>query len=98
MACVASAKSWVENDMLEKLLLDVRGHHPGCPKHGKDEPLPAEEQGSNIDLFCDCYDFKEPLLLTNGTGIAWPAGWTQEEADAWRLANGLENSEIWKVN
>jgi hypothetical protein len=27
--------------------------------------------------------------LINGTDVAWPAGWSQEQADAWRKEKGL---------
>jgi len=28
--------------------------------------------------------------LMNGTDIAWPAGWGQDQADTWRKDHGLE--------
>jgi len=31
-----------------------------------------------------------PLVLRDGTSIEWPAGWSKEDADRWRKANGLE--------
>ena len=74
--------------MLAHLVLDDQGHHPGCPMHGK-EPQTAYENSSHVDLFCDCHAFQEPLILSNGTDIAWPAGWTQAEAEAWREKNNL---------
>lgn len=77
--------------MLEVLKMDAR-EHPGCPKHGKDHGPTADENSTHIDLFCDCHDFKEQLILSNGTDIAWPAGWNESEADAWRLANDLARS------
>ena len=76
--------------MLEAPSIDARGDHPGCPKHGKNEPPTAHENSTYVDLFCDCHAFKEPLILSNGTDIAWPGGWTGREADSWRTANGLE--------
>jgi hypothetical protein len=33
---------------------------------------------------------KQPLVLSDCTSIEWPAGWSQEDADRWRKANGLE--------
>jgi hypothetical protein len=79
--------------MLELLMLDRRGHHPGCPEHGKDDPPMVVENSTHVDLFCDCHSFKEPLVLKNGTDIAWPAGWTESEADAWRMANNMVGPE-----
>lgn len=76
--------------MLEELVIDGRGHHPGCPMHGKDETSTADERSTHVDLFCDCHAFNEPLILSNGTDIAWPAGWSDADAEAWRTANGLE--------
>jgi hypothetical protein len=31
--------------------------------------------------------------MKNGTDIAWPARWTESEADAWRVANNLVRPE-----
>jgi len=76
--------------MLDALMLDGHGHHPGCPQHGKDvAPTLGESGGSHLDYFCDCHNFKEPLILKNGTDIAWPLGWQQEQAADWREKNGL---------
>ena len=75
--------------MLEGLLLDARGHHPGCPQHGKSEPPVADQTDSHLDLFCDCHDFAQPMILKNETDIAWPAGWDADQAAAWRAANDL---------
>ena len=79
--------------MLDGLVLDCRGHHPSCPKHGKGTSPTVNETGGHVDLFCDCHSFKEPLVLTNGTDIAWPAGWEDEQAIAWREASGLSPPE-----
>jgi hypothetical protein len=67
---------------------DYRGHILECPWHGKDIPR-ADESSTHVDLFCDCHKFKEPKILANGTDIAWPAGWTPEQALVWRDKNGL---------
>jgi hypothetical protein len=68
---------------------DARGHHPECSKHGKDEPPTADETTGHVDLFCDCHRFERPMILKNGTDIAWPAGWTEREAEEWRQKNNL---------
>ena len=41
------------------------------------------------DIFCKCHRYAEPKILPNGTTIAWPAGWSQEEASAWRTKHDL---------
>jgi hypothetical protein len=41
------------------------------------------------ELFCDCYRWEEPKVLANGKDIAFPAGWTHEQALAWRAKNGF---------
>lgn len=67
---------------------DEQGHHPACPSYGKEPPL-ADENSTHVDLYCDCHGFPTPMVLNNGTDVAWPAGWTQERADKWRRANHL---------
>jgi hypothetical protein len=42
-----------------------------------------------LDIFCECHRYTEPKILGNGTDVAWPAGWDQSQADAWRQAQGL---------
>jgi hypothetical protein len=63
------------------------GHAKECPEHGV--AALADSNSTHVDLFCDCHTWSEPRILSNGSSIAWPAGWTQAEADAWRVANGL---------
>lgn len=69
--------------------LNARGHTDGCP-HSWDNPV-ADCDGTHVDVFCDgCHDwFTEPKILANGTDIAWPSGWTREQAKAWRNKHGL---------
>ena len=67
--------------------LDCNGHQLGCPIFGE---VPAADPDSEyIDLFCDCHTWPEPMILANGTDIAWPAGWDEKRALAWREKNGL---------
>jgi hypothetical protein len=67
--------------------LDSNGHQLGCPLFGE---VPAADSDSvYIDLYCDCHNWSEPKILANGTDIAWPAGWTEAQALAWRAKNGL---------
>lgn len=53
----------------------------------KPAPKPAAVTG-----YRDIFDTgrKSPLVLRDCTSIEWPKGWTQEDADRWRKANGLE--------
>jgi len=62
-------------------------HRPDC-KNRPEEEL-ADETAGYSDSFCECHDFQEPILHANGTDISWPAGFTNEMADAWRRRNGL---------
>ena len=43
-----------------------------------------------VDIFCDCHRYTTPKILSNGTGIAWPAGWQEAQALEWRRAHGLQ--------
>ena len=70
------------------LTIDGRGHTPACPQYKKAAPG-ADEKYSHADLFCGCHSWSEPKILPNGTNIAWPAGWTQSQATAWRVKCGL---------
>lgn len=67
---------------------DELGHHPACLSYGKEASL-ADEKSTHVDFYCDCHGFPTPMVLKNGTDVAWPAGWTQERADEWRRANHL---------
>jgi hypothetical protein len=65
-----------------------RGHAPGCPQFDEPSPL-ADESSTGIDFFCDCHHFSEPKILNDGSSIAWPSGWTPEQALVWRDKHGL---------
>jgi hypothetical protein len=67
---------------------DARGHHPDCTHYGDFVPL-ADENSTHVDVFCDCHRFIDPMILSNGTDIAWPSTWGQNQADKWRKKNGL---------
>jgi hypothetical protein len=61
-------------------------HRPEC-KNRPAEPI-AGEMGY-VDNFCDCHDFREPIVHRNGTDISWPRGWTKEDAMRWRAERKL---------
>jgi hypothetical protein len=67
--------------------LDSHGHQLGCPEFGN-VPV-ADPGGTHADFFCDCHSWSEPKILANGTDIAWPSGWTPQEAKEWRKKNNL---------
>jgi hypothetical protein len=67
---------------------DPEAHEAGCLKN--DPALPCDDPGNTyVDVFCDCHHFTEPKILSNGTDIAWPAGWGDKQAKSWRQRNGL---------
>ena len=67
---------------------DPQAHEPGCMNCSPDLPF-ADPGDIHVDVFCDCHHFTEPKILSNGTDVAWPAGWTLEQARAWRARSGL---------
>jgi len=50
------------------------------------------------DVFGNRDGHRGPLVLRDGTSVAWPQGWSQEDADRWRKANRLEKPyvESWR--
>jgi hypothetical protein len=71
--------------------LQPHGHTSDCPDKGKGEEC-ADSAGNHTDIFCDgCHEwFTEPQVLRNGSDIAWPSGWTEEQAGRWRKDHHLE--------
>jgi hypothetical protein len=67
---------------------DPEAHEPGCLTE-EDDLECSDPIAGYIDLFCSCHRYTEPKILSNGTDIAWPAGWTNDQALHWRAANGL---------
>jgi hypothetical protein len=67
---------------------DPAAHEPGCLHNSADLPL-ADPGDVYVDVFCDCHRYTEPKILSNGSDIAWPAGWDQDQARTWRRQNGL---------
>ena len=67
---------------------DPDAHEPGCMNSGADLPF-ADPGDTHVDVFCECHRFTEPKILSNGTDVAWPAGWNAEQARQWRGRNGL---------
>lgn len=43
-----------------------------------------------VDYFSDDNRNHEPVVLEDGTSVAYPAGWTDEDADKWRKGNDLQ--------
>ena len=67
---------------------DMDAHEAGCMEKQSGEPS-SDPNCAYIDVFCKCHHYTEPKILMNGRDIAWPAGWSQEQADAWRGTHGL---------
>jgi hypothetical protein len=68
---------------------DLGAHEPGCIRiDSLDEPI-VDPISRSIDIFCECHRYTEPKVLMNGTDIAWPAGWTLEQAYDWRRQHDL---------
>jgi hypothetical protein len=67
---------------------DPEAHESGCLSEESDlsgsDPI-----AGYVNLFCPCHRYTEPKIFNNGTDIAWPAGWTQDQAMKWRDANGV---------
>ena len=66
---------------------DISAHEPGC--RGTDVPEIADLCSLYSDVFCDCHCYTEPKILMNGADIAWPAGWSLQQARDWRQRKGL---------
>jgi hypothetical protein len=72
----------------ERVDLDPQGHNPVCEHFRKGLPL-ADPDSTYVDLFCNCHDFDQPMILKNGTDVAWPSSWDEQQADEWRCKNNL---------
>jgi hypothetical protein len=68
---------------------DPEAHEPGCLDNESSEEC-ADPSSTHVDVFCKCHHYTEPKILSNGTDIAWPAGWTEAQADQWRREHALE--------
>lgn len=68
---------------------DSEAHEPGCLQTSGIEC--EDPKLEYLDIFCDCHRYTELKVLSNGTDIAWPAGWTREQAADWRAARGLKS-------
>ena len=67
---------------------DSDAHEPGCLE--ANSGIECDDPNlTYLDIFCECHRYTEPKVLINGTDIAWPAGWTPEQATQWRKAQGL---------
>ena len=68
---------------------DLGAHEPGCTALDPTEEKSADPLIGYIDVFCECHRYTAPKILSNGTDIAWPAGWTTEQALEWRTQHHL---------
>ncbi len=90
-SAIATVKSLEGSKWKESTVLSH--HAPECAH--RDEPPAANERNNYIDAFCTCNNFEEPRILDDKTSIAWPAGWTQQQADAWRQDHSLPRPTTW---
>jgi hypothetical protein len=67
---------------------DPEAHEPGCMGLAAD--IGVSDTGRYVDIFCECHRYTEPKILSDGTDIAWPAGWDQVQALEWRRAHDLQ--------
>lgn len=67
---------------------DLDAHEPGCQEIESGEPC-EDPNSAYIDVFCTCHHYTEPKILMNGTDVAWPAGWNQDQATDWRNEHSL---------
>jgi hypothetical protein len=68
--------------------LDPAAHEPGCLDNVEGTPW-TDLHSTHVDLFCACHRFTEPKVLSNGTDVAWPAGWSEKQATDWRERHHL---------
>ena len=67
---------------------DAEAHEPGCMQADMGVAC-MDPNLTYLDIFCECHRYTNPKILASGIDIAWPAGWTQELANAWRTERGL---------
>jgi hypothetical protein len=59
-------------------------------RRAKALPPLADETAGYIDLFDDSNKRRHPLILTNGTDVLFPKGWSEKDAASWRAGIKLE--------
>jgi hypothetical protein len=55
---------------------------------------PEDDLPGFLDVFTDNDIPRAPRIMKDGTSVHWPKGWTQEQADEWRLEHNLESPEM----
>jgi hypothetical protein len=88
MIAIPGRADITEEAMLTILKIpDSDAHEPGCME--ANNGIECDDPNlTYLDIFCECHRYTTPKILGNGTDIAWPAGWTQEQATQWRAGNG----------
>lgn len=66
---------------------DAVGHTIACEHYNQTDK--SIVLNSHHDFFCDCHNWIEPYVLAGGTDIAWPVGWTEQQAQEWRAKYNL---------
>ena len=59
---------------------------------GQTQPLLnlTEESVGYLDYFGQTFSVREPLIMSDGTSVVFPKGWTDEDADKWRKGKQLQ--------
>lgn len=52
-----------------------------------------DAEGFN-DFFSENDGVKEPTILSDGTSVQFPKGWTDEDADKWRKGMELQRPNV----
>jgi hypothetical protein len=63
------------------------------PRENKSFPYLPDQYTGYMDYFSDDHNFKEPVLLEDGTSVRFPTGWTDEDADKWRKGHELQRPD-----
>jgi hypothetical protein len=58
------------------------------PRKPAKPPL-ADETTAHVDFFSDGHTNRMPVILSDGTSIKWPRGWTEKQADEFRRTSHL---------
>lgn len=60
----------------------------------KSFPYLPDQYTGYMDYFASEHNFKEPVILEDGTSVRFPTGWTDEDADKWRKGHELQRPDL----
>lgn len=58
------------------------------PRKAPKPPL-ADETTGHVDFFSDSHTNRMPIILSDGTSVKFPRGWTEKQADEFRKKSHL---------